>query len=570
MASPSSRQDPPLPFLVFPTQVTRLPLADLLRVPLRRAVVRPQNAHDAVKTSDFMWLVPKSKISATSGYLPTPHQDLLIRQEYLNLIGAILWSLHRQRLVAQLKDDFPPSRTMTLRTSPQTLINLAKIYAFPPTPETCPNRLSFPTPLTIGLAVTFTGVEVRSSSLVYQELVGKTIFLAIIFHLRVATGLPTAYMRSANSMVVYTGTQLFKLHNPDLVHVALPINGWILSESNRGFLAPPQEVAESDRFIVQAASPRANPTIWADKLRSSLQSRIPSAPDMHAFFGKYGGSARHVYQDIYNQAPFEHKIDRTAGSLDARSIHDAITNDSPTIAIDDQVGHMLLSVFPLDDLDRRKFQLRSPTQYLEDKLLKQLDANLQIARRELYLINVGVATPGCKATAGDLLDKYHHNFIGLGGTWRLREFHKVSDARSTTAGHTWRASSEDYERLLVANTHLSIIPRPKRSTRRRTAAELHYTPLTLYYWSSEPKFGTYDSFYKDKAHHAFAFQVLDAALPAETLKEGAQIFLEDRGITTTTCIFVSGHRTSPPSILVPVQDEAKFDHFYHLILDYDP
>jgi hypothetical protein len=48
-----------------------------------------------------------------------------------------------------------------------------------------------------------------------------------------------------------------------------------------------------------------------------------------------------------------------------------------------------------------------------------------------------VRTPGCKATAADLLDKHHHWFIGEGGRWRLRKFKKSSHARSGAKANLW-------------------------------------------------------------------------------------------------------------------------------------
>ena len=46
-------------------------------------------------------------------------------------------------------------------------------------------------------------------------------------------------------------------------------------------------------------------------------------------------------------------------------------------------------------------------------------------------------------------------------------------------------------------------------------------------------------------------------------------WLEERGIKTFTYILVSGPKIgNPPSISVPRDQEAKFDHFFHLVLEY--
>jgi hypothetical protein len=67
----------------------------------RRRVVRPQNADSEVTTPDHMWIIPSAQ------HLPFADSDLMIRQEYYNLLAAVLWSLYRQSQAAQLKRDFP-------------------------------------------------------------------------------------------------------------------------------------------------------------------------------------------------------------------------------------------------------------------------------------------------------------------------------------------------------------------------------------------------------------------------------------------------------------------------------
>jgi hypothetical protein len=70
----------------------------------RRRVIRPQYADPKVTTPDRMWIIPSMQDSL---YLPSPASGLMIRQEYYNLLAAVLWSLYRQSQAAQLKRDFP-------------------------------------------------------------------------------------------------------------------------------------------------------------------------------------------------------------------------------------------------------------------------------------------------------------------------------------------------------------------------------------------------------------------------------------------------------------------------------
>lgn len=101
---------------------------------------------------------------------------------------------------------------------------------------------------------------------------GKTVFLVVIFYLRVAAGLPTAYMQSASLILIYDGVYLFVLRKPALARVAIPPDAWILVDSNIHFMFPPREVAASNRFIIQASSPGQDRTAWAEKdLRGPYQ-----------------------------------------------------------------------------------------------------------------------------------------------------------------------------------------------------------------------------------------------------------------------------------------------------------
>lgn len=242
-----------------------------------------------------------------------------------------------------------------------------------------------------------------------------------------------------------------------------------------------------------------------------------------------------------------------------------MTHPSPTVAVDDAVGHMLITALPLEDEDRRgEFRLISPTDYLERKLLMQINTNLQMTRRELYVINVGVATAGCKVTAGDLLDKHHHEFIALGGKWRLREFAKASGARSTSRTNLWRASDTESEWVLLANSKMSVFHEPRSARpRRQQQVTTEFTALTTvkfpsanvarlvkdyYYRPSETNFPTSDSFYMDKAGHGLTFQASEGDKKPHTVKSGGREWLEERGIKTFTYILVSGPKIgNPPS-----------------------
>jgi hypothetical protein len=78
-----------------------LPLPTVERTP----VVRPCDAPPQVTTPRHMWIIPNQL--QKSMHLPSAGSDIMIRQEYYNILVAVLSSLYRQLRVAQLKRDFP-------------------------------------------------------------------------------------------------------------------------------------------------------------------------------------------------------------------------------------------------------------------------------------------------------------------------------------------------------------------------------------------------------------------------------------------------------------------------------
>ncbi|KAJ7505276.1 hypothetical protein B0H11DRAFT_2220732 [Mycena galericulata] len=500
-----------------------------LPAPERRPVVRPQDDDSSVKTPGHIWIIPNAR---DSQHLPSASWDIMRRycgpctgrREPHNWSGtsrstSIPWTVDGIEHKTVLEDQ----EAFRLRISDNT-------------PGVCEQTV-FPNPFKDpqnghmyrnGSALIITGLSG----------IGKTLFLAVIFHLRVAAGLPTAYMRSKDVMLVYNGQQLFLLHKLALVQLAVPSAAWVLLDSNADLVSPPQDVADCDRFIVQAAAPWAGRTAWADKVRgtrqfclmrpwtleelfagSFLQTRVCSGVKMRDFFDTFGGSARHIYRDSHNLALFETLVDASARLLD------------------------------------------------EGKLLDQLNTNIHMARRELYIINAGVATPGCKATAGDLLDKHHHEFIALGGKWRLRQFTK-----------------EDSDWVLEANSQIFVFRAPLTERPRRWKPE--FAGLTMsnlpsfnqnvtqlaknyYYLPSQTNFPTINSFYLDRKDHGLRFQAMDGEKRPHIVNDVGHEWLEKRGIIKLTYILVTGPNiVDPPSISVPQDHERKFDHFFYLVLEY--
>ncbi|KAJ7102740.1 hypothetical protein C8R44DRAFT_808468 [Mycena epipterygia] len=563
-----------------------------------------------------MWIIP---LAEDPSYLPSAASRLMIRQEYYNILVALLWYLDRKRDAApdDMKRTFPvpppaPDDRMDVDGGSVEQINVPPGQKHVPGPdELCiPEHMPdiseatiFPNPF----------LDLRQGSL-YRQFgaliitghpgIGKTVLLAVIFWLRVVANLPTAYMTDPNYTLVYTGADFFIVYNPTLIPAVLPSNGWFLSDSNVRNLDPPQAVIDSGRFIVQAASPRAGRTQWAKKNQgsgirsfclmqpwtldelfagSSLQLEHRTGTDMYAFFHKFGGSARHVYDESHNLTLFDGLVKEAAAKLvnDTDHIMRIIQLWTPNHSIDDKVGHMLVTPLPLRNKDRSQFRMASPTAYLQDLLILQLDTNLHTARRLLYVINVSVGTPGCKATAADLLDKHHHSFIGEGGRWSLRKFKKCPLAHSGAKTNLWLAEDKDCDQVLLADGKMSIETvsksKPKASPKsspkslavtRTPTSELTRLHKHQFYRPRESNFPTFDSFYVNKKGHAFVFQASEAD-KTHPVKDPGRVWMEAHDIDKFTYIYVSGpNMDKVPTISLPVEHESQFIAIYHLVLDY--
>ncbi|KAJ7208233.1 hypothetical protein GGX14DRAFT_633784 [Mycena pura] len=398
---------PPLPPNIPESAVFRLTVEDPPS-PQRVPVVRPPDDVPDVKTRTHMWVLPLAK---DPSYLPSASSRLLIRQEYYSILVALLWYLDRKREAApaDMKQAFPdpPAVDDRMRTIapyspgpnelciPEHTPDLSKATIFP-NPFLDPRQGKLYRAFGALIITGLPGID----SLSRRHLLASR------------GGHPTAYMTDPNIVLVFTGAHFFVLHNPSLIPAAVGRSAWFLVDSNVHNLDPPQVVIDSGRFVVQAASPRANRTQWAGKnqgsgirpfclmqpwtldelfVGSSLQMEQRTGAYMHTFFQKFGGSARHVYDESHQLTTFDDLVKDAAATLvnETELIVRVIQLRAPNRSIDDKVGHMLVTPLPLDDRDRTQFRMASPTSYLQNLLIDQLDTNLQTARRLLYLFLFG-------------------------------------------------------------------------------------------------------------------------------------------------------------------------------------
>ncbi|KAJ7714195.1 hypothetical protein B0H16DRAFT_1619125 [Mycena metata] len=439
--------------------------------------------------------------------------------------------------------------------------------------------------------------------------IGKTMFLAVLFHLRVMAGLPTAYMDTKNSILIYKDGEYKVLLDTRALPYVLPNDAWLLMDSNMGFDSPPIEVRRCGVFFIQAASRRIGHsfgsfdgktfrTSWIKHLEgphqvcfmrpwtlgelyaaSRLQHTMCNGTKMAAFVSKFGGSARHVYNDSDDLEQFECRVIAASETLDSTKIRNIMTSVDPSVGISDALGHMLITVLPVTDDDRTLFALRSPTPYLEDILLSRLQKNLQMARRELYIISVAV---GAKATAADLLDRHHHAFISLGGNWKLRPLKKGQGASEVSTANTWRAEDNPTHWLDVSDGRmavksLSVLPSTFSSVATKHLTMVTLTPeeiLTLqpthFYRPTRANVPTFDSIYCLTPTHCIVFQAAKGNSPAHSVEPAGREWLQGKGIRTATYILVSQAKCEgfKAELNVPTKENQFYERFFHMILEY--
>ncbi|KAF9069283.1 hypothetical protein BDP27DRAFT_729786 [Rhodocollybia butyracea] len=164
----------------------------------------------------------------------------------------------------------------------------------------------------------------------------------------------------------------------------------------------------------------------AEELISGLQLQDISRMETNAealvkFRDQYGGSARDAYKYASNMSWCQVAISNATRGINEVVITEAFKSTPSSLQLPDDAGHMLLSVLPLSDNDRREFIINTPTEYLRSTLLDLIDLNREVASRTLYTICLGCPTPGSRALAAQIFDRNHSPFIRMGGTWELHQ-----------------------------------------------------------------------------------------------------------------------------------------------------
>ncbi|KAJ7272610.1 hypothetical protein B0H12DRAFT_588297 [Mycena haematopus] len=436
--------------------------------------------------------------------------------------------------------------------------------------------------------------------------IGKTMFLRVIFRLRMAANLPTIFMDSATKALIYKNGKLSVLNSPQIytLRANAPDDTWFLIDSSNELVGIPLDVLKTRFFIIQAASPRPEHLRYTYKLSGnslhqfcfmkpwSLLELIagadllnedvrPQQAQINGFFVAYGGSARNVFSYAGDLEYFEAMVDVRARELERGSVEKIIRNPIPHIEIPDDIGHVLLSAFPLgEDQDRRFFQIRPPCESMYRRVLKAVDDVEADARLSLYRTCERVDTPGCQMWAAYLYDSFFQDYLVKGGSRPLRIFKKtLLNAKEGAGTHEWIADENECGKYfkvddgmdVVSSTDLLWLP----AAAQHLVMNKEQEPVTgetlqpkVYYRPTRRNFPTFDDFYVfcHEQEHALCMQTsLEVRHTAN--KQGLQ-WLRDRGIKKVTYIYITPGRVNAPIVTVPVEFEDMLINVYHMVLDF--
>lgn len=308
------------------------------------------------------------------------------------------------------------------------------------------------------------------------------------------------------------------------------------------------------------------------------------------FRRKYGGSARDAYKYANHLDEYRRIIDKAAAGMSESSLKEAYTSDPSSLTVPSRVGHVLLSVFPLSDINRKRFCITSPTPHMQLRVLEILDNNRDAACRRLYEICLRAGhNLGCLSLASDLLDRHYHTFLTAGGCWGLcRMGHSNRKPHDDQKLRTWKTQTDEPSKFLIVNKVMKLETHPvnpgaNHSGRAKCKAKCaspveiftvkknQSSPLEpgRYYRPDTRTFPTFDSFYVDKRGHAIAFQATTST--KHNVKDEGVEWLKKHGINRITYILVSPKSTIDAGILLPVEITGKnvFDGVYRMELDFN-
>ncbi|KAF7302133.1 hypothetical protein MIND_00780100 [Mycena indigotica] len=402
-----------LPGWPFDKDVQELDTPWTVTSPTRRAVRRLPPFADIPNVPSHVWTLPGAWLHPNEAAA-----DILWRDEYRDVLRGILICIerrlaHLKRLEAEEDYLFPEADYLEVNVQPT------------PTNEPDTFQNYFDDPSTHNLAL-------RSSILVLTGCPGngKSFFLAAIFLLRIAAGLPTVFVRSHTHLLIFRDGHLGEMKPVDYpldnhLSLNLPENAWILVDTSDELPNLPPVLKISKHFIVQAASlcderfkytrtTGAGCLIQCVLKPFTIQDILAARSlnrDCHAteaalveFFEKYGGSARHAYAEAAAPDRFASEVLRAANALDESRIYDTLHWNVYGFNIATGYSGISLSAFPTSDQNRSLYKICPPTPHIAAMLLDRMLVSRADAKIKIVKQTAGVLTAGCQAIASGIFD----------------------------------------------------------------------------------------------------------------------------------------------------------------------
>ncbi|KAF9048208.1 hypothetical protein BDZ89DRAFT_1057781 [Hymenopellis radicata] len=547
-----------------------------------------------------------SRIWTLSGpSLPLP---IMIRQEYHEIMLGILqwihWQTGSERIAsnATMQEEREPKSSRCIKPE-ETDLDLSDYLDNIPTPDDLGVVPAPPLSELDAYPNPFLGKEgvTTASGLVLTGLpgIGKSRFLRVVLHLRIAAGLPSLYVpHSPTAALLWkegkaSQVNMHTLHDFRFRNL-LPTDTWCLVDSNSDIPTVPAILVESERFIIQAASPGLSRMAWMKKVVGTryfvmkpwdcgeliagrqcqnARGRTANETQLADFHHLYGGSARDAYSFAHRIPAFESRLPLAFNRLRSDSIARIVCVE-PSSFVEESTSHLVLSFFPVAKQTRTVWKVDSPSKSLRDRLMSRIAKDYEQAQKMWFRFNLDSASPGPRALAARMFDGIYHQHITDGGSWTLRRMvaheNRTPGAKQTTT-RGWR-TTEDAPKVLVACKEISI--QDNHPSRISVASVLQRTfnldwsvhePFLVgvyYHCPQRRTFAAFDSFFVDKVGHAIAFQ---AGIASRSLSSGKD-WLEKRGVGTVTYVYVSPS-PGPATVSLPLEvDSSFYDCIYHMDL----
>ncbi|KAJ7644017.1 hypothetical protein FB45DRAFT_896682 [Roridomyces roridus] len=547
-------------------------------------------------TNRFIWVMPQSH---NLHIARTALGETLIREEYQKLLLAILSSLHRLQGLGPMGalpqfDPIPDPMDFDAEYRPAEPLQLRVDKGY----QSVASFDIYPNPF---LKERNHRLYRRGGGVIITGFpgIGKTRMLGVIFHLRAAANLATLYMSDPSSALLYQDYQFATIRECDLSTTTLgqnlPREAWCLVDSNVDFELVHPAIRSAGYFFIQATSPRKRRfayikymvqhpqfCVMAQWTLSELFDGMTLGPSclttegIRNFYLRYGGSARHAFQESSNPQQFEARIQRAARQLDVREIQGLIGLPIEDFTVPEDIGDMLVSVFPIIDEDRSLFCISAPSRAMHEILCP---SDCKETSRSFFDTCVRTNTPDRHSLAGELVDQHFHALLLKGGGICPLNRLEKGPPRAGARNIGWKGNTAVSGECL------------------RTVDGLQTGPISTVHFVEELESGmsmqvgfyhspvyracpAFDSFFCGKPDHAIVFQASVAArrtlntqgcfsvgrhrLIHPSFLQGLE-WLKAKGISRITYICITA-QGMVPTVGIPVEWEHMFDGLYFLPL----